>query len=202
MAGSRFLHKAERNYWPVEGEALAVQWALEDSKFFTLGCNQLHIQTDHRPLVKIFGSKTLDEIDNRRLINLKEKTMPWRFEIHHVPGRLIPASDAASRSPSYRDDESSEDIATDFSSLALAAIRVVHEVEDIEMGLISAARSSLPIMKAVTWERVRDETSQDLYLLQLIHMSEKGFPDSPDALPPQLLPYWRFRDSHPSKAAR
>ena len=76
LAGSRFLHKAERNYWPVEGEALAVAWALEDSKFFTLGCRDLHIQTDHRPLVKILGDRTLDEIHNRRLINLKEKTMP------------------------------------------------------------------------------------------------------------------------------
>ena len=79
LAGSRFLHKAERNYWPVEGEALAVAWSLEDSKFFTLGCSNLHIQTDHRPLVKLFGDRTLDEIDNRRLINLKEKTMAWKF---------------------------------------------------------------------------------------------------------------------------
>ena len=71
LAGSRFLNKAERNYWPVEGEALAVVWALEDSKFFTLGCNDLHIQTDHRPLVKILGDRTLDEISNKRLINLK-----------------------------------------------------------------------------------------------------------------------------------
>ena len=99
LAGSRFLHKAERNYWPVEGEALAVAWALGDSKFFTLGCSDLHIQTDHRPLVKILGDRTLDEIHNRRLINLKEKTMPWRFKIHHVPGKLIPAPDATSPYP-------------------------------------------------------------------------------------------------------
>ena len=79
LAGSRFLHKAEQNYWPVEGEALAVAWALEDTRFFTLGCSELNIQTDHRPLVKLLGDRTLDEIDNRRLINLKEKTMSWRF---------------------------------------------------------------------------------------------------------------------------
>ena len=51
LAGSRALMPAEANYWPTEGEALAVCWALEDSKFFTLGCNNLAIQTDHKPLV-------------------------------------------------------------------------------------------------------------------------------------------------------
>ena len=25
-------------------------------------------------------------------------------------------------------------------------------------------------------------------------MAENGFPDSPQLMPPQLLPYWRFRD--------
>ena len=30
----------------------------------------MNIQTDHRPLVKLLGDRTLDEIDNRRLINL------------------------------------------------------------------------------------------------------------------------------------
>ena len=196
LAGSRFLHKAERNYWPVEGEALAVAWALEDSKFFTLGCSNLHIQTDHRPLVKLLGDRTLDEIDNRRLINLKEKTMAWNFEIHHVPGRLIPAPDAMSRSPHIRSsDETVLDESNCFdASTALAAIRVVHEVDDMEICVIAAARSSLPSMQSVTWERVRDETSRDIYLLQLIDMAEHGFPASPHLISPQLIPYWRFRD--------
>ena len=196
LAGSRFLHKAERNYWPVEGEALAVAWALEDSKFFTLGCSNLHIQTDHRPLVKLLGDRTLDEIDNRRLINLKEKTMAWRFEIHHVPGRSIPAPDATSRSPHDRsnDDTLLEESDSFERSTALAAIRVVHEVDDMETCVVAAARSSLPNMQAVTWERVRDETSRDIHLLQLIDMAEQGFPVSSQHISPQLLPYWRFRD--------
>ena len=75
LAGSRFLKKAEQNYWPVEGEALAVKWALVDPRFFTWGCNDLHIQTDHPPLVKLLGNRALDEIDNNRLLSFKEKTM-------------------------------------------------------------------------------------------------------------------------------
>ena len=46
LAGSRFLRKSEQNYWPVEGEALTVKWALEDTKFFTWGCPNLIVQTD------------------------------------------------------------------------------------------------------------------------------------------------------------
>ena len=195
LAGSRFLHKAERNYWPVEGEALAVAWALEDSKFFTLGCRDLHIQTDHRPLVKILGDRTLDEIHNRRLINLKEKTMPWRFKIHHVPGKLIPAPDATSRYPQERKDDVDSLAETDVdTSSSLAAIRSVREVDDLETCIVAAARSLLPSIQAVTWERVRDETSRDIYLLQLIDLAQNGFPDSQKGLPPQLLPYWRFRE--------
>ena len=71
---------------------------------------------------------------------------------------------------------------------------MVHEVDDMEVCIVAAARSSLPTMQAVTWVWVRDETSQDIYLLQLIDMAEHGFPASPQLMSPQLLPYWRFRD--------
>ena len=81
LAGSRFLHQAEERYWPTEGEMLAVAWALHDTRFFTIGCRDLHIQTDHRALVKLLGNKRLEDIDNRRLVNLKEKTMAWNFSI-------------------------------------------------------------------------------------------------------------------------
>ena len=93
-------------------------WALHDSRFFTLGCRDLHIQTDHRALVKLLGDKRLEDIDNRRLINLKEKTMAWNFSISWVPGTAIPAPDATSRRP-----QSAPDTVDDFP-VALAALRL------------------------------------------------------------------------------
>ena len=71
LAGSRFLTSAKRNYAPTEGEALAITWALEQTKLFTLGCPQLLVATDHKPLVKVFGNRTLDKILNMRLFWLK-----------------------------------------------------------------------------------------------------------------------------------
>ena len=68
LANSRFLRPSEKNYWPTEGEALAVAWALEDSKFFTLGCKELHVTTDHRPLISLLGNKELVDINNRNYL--------------------------------------------------------------------------------------------------------------------------------------
>ena len=39
---------------PVEGEALAVVWGLEQTKYFTQGCDNLVVVADHKPLAKIF----------------------------------------------------------------------------------------------------------------------------------------------------
>jgi hypothetical protein len=52
-----------------------------------------------QPLVKLLGDITLDEINNRRLVGLKEKTFPWKFSIGWVPGKLISAPDATSTNP-------------------------------------------------------------------------------------------------------
>ena len=60
LAGSRFLKPAETRYAPVEGEALAIAWSLEHTKFFSQGCDNLVIVTDHKPLVKLFGDRALD----------------------------------------------------------------------------------------------------------------------------------------------
>ena len=74
LAGSRFLQSAESRYAPIEGEALSIAWALEQTKYFTYGCNDLVVVTDHKPLQKIFGDRTLDEIDNTRLFRLKQRS--------------------------------------------------------------------------------------------------------------------------------
>ena len=37
LAGSRFLHGAEERYAAIEGEALAVAWVLEQTRYFTQG---------------------------------------------------------------------------------------------------------------------------------------------------------------------
>ena len=99
LAGSRFPRDSEDDYAPIEGEGLAVAWSLEQTKFFTLGCNDLKVITDHKPLIPIFNKRRLDEIENTRLLRIKKRTLRWRFDIGYVPGILNPFSNAISRNP-------------------------------------------------------------------------------------------------------
>ena len=99
LVGSRFTHAAESRYAPIEGEALAVADALDKARHFVLGCKDLTIAVDHRPLLKIFGNRSLDHICNTRLRNLKEKTLRYHFKIVHIPGVKNRASDTFSRHP-------------------------------------------------------------------------------------------------------
>ena len=51
LAGSRFLRQNKKNWCPGEGEGLAVEYALKKTKHFVLGCKQLYMATDHKPLL-------------------------------------------------------------------------------------------------------------------------------------------------------
>ena len=108
LAGSRFTKDAETRYAPVEGEALAVVYALETCRMFVLGCPDLLVATDHKPLVPILNSKALESIKNPRLLNLKEKTLMYRFTAKHVPGKTHYVADAASRNPAKQEDHKME----------------------------------------------------------------------------------------------
>ena len=95
LVGSRFLHGAEACYAPIEGEAFGIVHGLQGCRYFSLGCKDLTLATDHKPLTRVFNDRSLADIDNRRLMNLKEKTLPYSFTIQHVPGIKHKGPDAA-----------------------------------------------------------------------------------------------------------
>ena len=57
LVGSRFAHPAEPRCPPIKGEALAVADALDKARHFVLGCDNLVIAVDHKPLIKPFGDR-------------------------------------------------------------------------------------------------------------------------------------------------
>jgi hypothetical protein len=99
FAGSRFTSETESRYAPIEGEALALVQALESCRMFVLGCPNLIVAVDHKPLLQYFNDRQLDTIKNPRLLSLKEKTLMYRFRIVYITGVENHAADATSRHP-------------------------------------------------------------------------------------------------------
>ena len=162
LAGSRFLSSAEERYAAVEGEALAVAWGLEQSKYFTQGCPNLIVVTDHKPLTKLFGDRTLDEIDNTRLFRLKQRTLPWQFEIEYMPGKTNLAADAASRYP---------------SPYSTVSALEMHEEQESLLGAI--INQEVQKTMSLNWEDLARETGKDPVLSKVVtHLVDGGTQDS------------------------
>ena len=103
------------NYAPIEAEALAVADSLEKARFFVLGCNDLTIAVDHKPLLNVFNDRSLDKIPNSRLRNLKERTLRFRFNMVHIPGVKHKAADTAPRYPTGSEDPESQPLPDDIA---------------------------------------------------------------------------------------
>lgn len=209
LVGSRFTHAAESRYAPIEGEALAVADALDKARHFVLGCTNLTIAVDHRPLVKIFGDRSLDQISNTRLRNLKERTLRYRFKMIHIPGVKNKTPDALSRYPSgtptpnkmlLPDDAHSitnhttqpspmiptnlmAGIATDETNTSDSMDATIKE------SLVSALTSNQPL----TWEQVQTATASDDDMMTLLSTIEDGFPGQRCLVPPSIKEYHHHR---------
>ena len=178
LAGSRFLQSAEERYAPIEGEALAVAWSLEQTRFFSLGCDDLLVVTDHKPLVKLLGDRTLDEIRNTRLFRLKQRTLPWYFTIAHLPGKTNFAADAMSRHPSPSGH---------ICGLELG--------DFIEFAILASVKRNTASHFSLSWEEISKETHRDPSMKALHDFVISGFPDQLPEHLSSLKPYWRYRES-------
>ena len=183
LVGSRFTHGPETRYAPIEGEALAVAYALHQTRYYVEGCSDLTVATDHKPLVGILNNRSLNDIANRRLLNLKEKTLAYKFNLIHVSGKKNAGADAASRYPapppttaaSPTDD--TLDIAEDGAALA------------------SVSSSLYSVTNVITWDMVREATASDPTLQELQQVIVEGFPLECNQLSTQLKPYHRIASS-------
>ena len=203
LVGSRFTHPAESRYAPIEGEALAVADALDRARYFVLGCTDLTVAVDHKPLLGIFGDRPLDDISNPRLRNLKEKTLRYGFKLIHIPGVKNKASDCMSRSPTgspwpkkYHLEDDNDSVMYLGNSDTLMSLRNQAPIDNLmDCEIEHAASASLDDLQSVTWDRVQVATSSDKNLTQLINMLEDGdIPAAYEDWPKNIREYHQFRD--------
>ena len=94
---SRSLTPAETRYSQIEKEALAVTWACDRFSELLIGTH-FHIETDHKPLVSLLGSRPLDDLPPR-VLRFRLRLLRFAYDITHIPGKSLVIADALSRAP-------------------------------------------------------------------------------------------------------
>ena len=186
--------------------------ALHKARHFVLGCKNLIVAVDHKPLLKIFGDRSLEEIPDPRLRNLKEKSLRFRFRVVHIRGVKHCAADGVSRHPVGEprgmllpDDLTSSITSYCPLSLTLASLStcsnqpsfnqcnyLCHTADEPNMAAHMAP--ILSDLKSVTWESVREATTSDESMCRLIDLIEYGFPQTRHDVPDSLRDFFSLRD--------
>ena len=94
---SHFLSVTEANYAQIEEDALACVWACGKFSTYVLGM-QFMIETDHKPLVALFGSKRMDKLPPR-IFRFRLRMARFDYVINHVAGKMLFTADTISHAP-------------------------------------------------------------------------------------------------------
>ena len=139
---------------------------------FVLGCPNLIISVDHKPLVKIFGDQPLENVKNPRLQHFKERAMAYNYRIKHTPSELHLSADATSRFPAPNEPDN----------------------HNIIRSTVITGYQSKSNPKAITWERIVSAAATYTICRDLSKCIMLGFPSSKGDLLPHQRPFWAMRD--------
>ena len=163
------MTQTERHYAQIEKEALAITWACERFSVYVLG-RRFIIETDHKPLIPLLGSKNLDSLPPR-VLRFRLRLTRFDYSIVHVPGKLLYMADALSRAPVASTESSST------SWQVEAELLVEATIADLPAGKnrikeYSDAQAADPVCSAIT------------------NYCRNGWPTDKKGLSAEIAPYW------------
>ena len=95
---SRSLTETEQRYAMVEKETLALLWACNKFSDYIIGLPSLTLETDHKPLLALLGSKQLTDLP-ARIQRMRIRMMRYPYTIIHTAGKDLHTADTLSRAP-------------------------------------------------------------------------------------------------------
>ena len=167
---SRSMSKTEQHYAQIEKEALATTWACEHFANYIIGTKIL-IETDHKPLIPLLGTKALDTLPPR-ILRFRLRLARFDYNIVHVPGKLMYAADTLSRAP-------------------LVSVEEIDSTQDEET--VKAQIDHLPASE----KRLKEYSTaqaEDPVCSKIIEYCKKGWPDK-KKVELEITPYWNSRGS-------
>ncbi|UYV62758.1 K02A2.6-like [Cordylochernes scorpioides] len=166
---SRTLSETEKRYSQIEKEGLAIVWTCDRLKDYVTGI-KIHIETDHKPLIAIFTSKSLEDM-TPRLQRLKMRMMRYSYQISHIAGKKQIVADMLSRKPMSKPhkDELEEELSAYIQSIEFPAT---------EERLLEISRKQ----------------KEDSLCSQLAKYCLSGWPKNKREVDPALRGYWQFQE--------
>ncbi|UYV74578.1 K02A2.6-like [Cordylochernes scorpioides] len=166
---SRTLSETEKRYSQIEKEGLAIVWTCDRLKDYVTGI-EIHIETDHKPLIAIFTSKSLEDM-TPRLQRLKMRMMRYSYQISHIAGKKQIVADMLSRKPMSKPhkDELEEELSAYIQSIEFPAT---------EETLLEISRKQ----------------KEDSLCSQLAKYCMSGWPKNKREVDPALRGYWQFQE--------
>ena len=156
-----------------------------------MGCDKLVVAVDHKPLLGLLNDKSLADIENPRLLMLKEKTLWFNFEVVWIAGSKHCGPDYMSR----RTKEARLDCL-----LGLARATPYPEAVTInDMNIIDSVIGSLSSclstdeIRAITFKEIKSEVAKDQEMLDLIRAIKDK--DTTDKFPDAVASYNRHREN-------
>ena len=146
MFVSRVLTPTEQRYSNIEREALAVVWSVLRLRQLLLGRHFMLI-TDHRPLEKIYGGRSIPKVASNRLTRWSIILQRYDFSIQYKPGTEIKHADALTRLHLLCDRSDKEDIvinnvASDVSDEWVQTLQQAMEADELGKSIVKRLQSS------------------------------------------------------------
>lgn len=170
---SRTMTATEQRYAQIEKEALAICWGCSKFDYYLSG-RRFRVETDHKPLVSVLGSKELAQLP-LRVQRFRLRMMNYSYTIGYTPGHKLVLADALSRAP-LETTGCEQDVGRD----------------SVESSMVAELVTSLPISPA-RGDRIRAAMLEDSVGLSLVRHIENGWP-CPKNMDDTLKPYFTFRD--------
>lgn len=175
---SRSLSPPEKNYSQIEKEGLALVFAIKKFHRFIYG-RPFTLQTDHRPLLSIFGSKKgIPVYSASRLQRWALLLLNYDFKIEYINTKDFGYADVLSRLIDLQQKPEEE--------FVVASIQLEEEVENI----IDLCQSNIP----VSFKVIQSLTNRDSELQQVIKFVQTAWP-AKEKISPNLLQYYNRQES-------
>lgn len=179
-----------------EGEMFAVAWSSDYDWMFVLGCTELVVSTDHKPLSGIFNNCGINSIVSPHISNLKQKTLRYHFTTQYNPGEWNRGADACSWNPvdqpiicSIYNKPSSNDISASEKIEQLTASTIQTTITKLFINeQISSLHHTEPT-NMITLEIIQNVCHNDPQYQQLLNTVITGFPDKWNDTPPIVKEY-------------